>query len=368
MGVRLSKVGLILACGYAAATETGIRAFAFDAQHGTLEARGALAGIVNPSFLVAHPNRRWLYAVSETGVERDGAAGSVWALRMDPAARSIQAVNRQPSGGDWPCHLLVDATARWLLVSNYGSGSAAVLPIGPDGALGEPADRVQHRGRGVNPARQESPHAHSTILTPDNRFAVVADLGIDRLAVYRFDAKTGRLSPRGETRARAGAGPRHMAFHPDGRRLYVANELDSTVTAYEYDSASGSLREVQTVDTLPPGAPENTAADIHITASGGHLFVSNRGHNSIAVFAVERDGLLTTARHYDCGGNWPRNFTLAAGERFLVVANQYSGELSVLPLSESRGEVGAPVARAQVPQAACVQYCELDVEASTGLR
>lgn len=332
--------------------------FRFDGATGALVAGGSYAGIANPSFLVAHPNRRWLYAVSETDQQRDGAPGSVWALRFGREPPVIQPINQRPSGGDWPCHLELDLSGRWLLVSNYSSGTIAVLPILPDGALGELADPVQHHGRSVHPQRQEGPHTHSAAFAPDNRFVIVADLGLDRLLVYAFDPATGKLAAHASMHTRPGAGPRHIAFHPSGRRVYVANELDNTVSAYDYDAAQGLLRERQTLDTLPAGAPENTVAHIRVSPSGQRVYVSNRGHNSVAVFDVEADGRLARIAVCSCGGDWPRHFALAPGDRFMLVANQYSGDVSVLPLLAGPHAIGAPVARAAVTQASCVQFVE----------
>ncbi len=342
--------------GYAAPNQPGIRAFAFDEASGALTLLGAFTGIANPSFLVVHPNRRWLYAVSETSQQQDGAPGRVWAFHFEREPLTISPINQQPSGGDWPCHLQLDATGRWLFVANYGTGSASVLPILDNGSLGETAELVQHHGKGVNPQRQEGPHVHSVTLTPDNGFAIVADLGIDQLVIYKFDAASGRLKVHGQMRARPGAGPRHAAFHPNGRMVYVANELDNTVSVCDYNPENGALREVQTLNTLPPDAPENTVADLHLSSTARRLYISNRGHNSLAVYDVNPDGRLTRLAILSCGGNWPRNFALAPGDRFVLVANQYSGEVAVLPLRVGSEELGAPVTRIAAPQASCVQF------------
>ena len=358
---------LLFVGSYAAPGQAGIYAFSFDDVTRNLTAMGSFAGIANPTFIVVHPIRRWLYAVSETKQPNDGEPGSVWAFHFEHKPWAIEPINHRPSGGDWPCHLQLDATGKWLLVSNYGTGNVSVLPILSDGALGEMTDLVQHHGHGVHPQRQEGPHAHSVTLTPDNRFAIVADLGIDQLVIYKFDATGGKLIAYGQARTRPGAGPRHMAFHPNGHVVYVANELDSTVTAYGYDAANGSLREMQTLDTLPPGAPENTVADIHVSSSANRVYVSNRGHNSIAVFDADADGRLTRIAVSSCGGNWPRNFALAPGRPFIVVANQYSSEVSVLPLLDGPDEIGAPVASAAVPQASCVQFMQIKEPAPSNI-
>jgi 6-phosphogluconolactonase len=347
---------LLYTGGYAPADQPGIHRFAFDSDSGALAARGTLAGIANPSFLVLHPTGPWLYTVSETAQAPDGVAGAVWAVRLTEEPDGFEPINTQPSGGDWPCHLVIDPSGRWLVVSNYGSGSVGVLPIGADGALGAPADLVQHTGSGPQADRQEGPHAHSAIFSPDGRFVFVADLGIDALVRYTFDPAAGRLLAPTQTRTRPGAGPRHMAFHPGGGALYVANELASTVAWYTYDLADGTLREQQVEETLPPGAPENWVADIHLTPAGDRLYVSNRGHDSLAVFAVAADGRLTRVGVPSCGGAWPRNFALAPGGRFVLAANQHSDAVTVLPVEAGPDALGAPVGQAAVSGAACIQF------------
>jgi 6-phosphogluconolactonase len=306
--------------------------------------------------LIVHPNGRWLYAVSETSQQKDGAPGAVWALRCTREPWSMEPINQQVSGGDWPCHLEINSTGEWLLVSNYGSGTVSVLPILPDGALGEMTDLIQHHGSGPNPERQEGPHAHSATFSPDQRFAIVADLGIDALLVYAFDSSTGRLRAHTRVSTRPGAGPRFKAFHPSGQYVYIAHELDNTVVVYDYDTASGMLRERQIVETLPPSALSGAIADIHISTSGDRLYVSNRGHDSISLFEIEKDGRLTRLAIRPCGGRCPRDFAITPGGRFLLVANQDSGEVVVLPVLGSLEALGAPVERANVPGASCVHF------------
>ena len=349
---------LVVVGSYAEASSPGIYAFAFDSSSGTLTPRGSYAGVANPTFAIVHPNGQWLYAVSETDAG-SGAPGSVWALRMTREPWGLEPINQQPSGGDAPCHLELDPSGRWLLVSNYSSGSVGVLPIQADGSLGALADLIQHHGSGPNPARQEGPHAHSARFTPDDRYAIVADLGMDELLVYTFDQSTGKLGARTHADAPPGAGPRHIAFHPNGRRMYVANEMGSSVAVYDYDSSGGALRELQVVGTLPEGAPHNDVADIHLAPSAGRLYVSNRGHDSIAVFDVGADGLLARVATPPCGGAWPRNFAVAPDGRFLLVANQHSGDISVLPALDDAAALGTPVERAAVPGASCVQFVGL---------
>jgi 6-phosphogluconolactonase len=369
-----SNQPLLFIGSYAPSTEPGIQAYRFDDSAAAFTVCGSCSGIANPTFLVVHPNRRWLYTVSETTQAANGTVGAVWALRLEAEPFSLQPINHQSSRGDSPCHLKLDNTGRWLIVCNYTTGSAGVLPIQADGSLGDLTDFVQHHGHtppkpqgagtppkpqgagGPNAERQAGPHAHSAMVTADNRFVVIADLGLDQLVIYRFDAQAGKLHPHSQTAARPGAGPRHMVFHPAGQILYVANELDNTAAAYDYDAAGGILRERQTADLLPPGAPESTAADIHLSASGNRLYASNRGHNSIAVFEVDAAGDLARLGVLSCGGNWPRNFALAPSGRYMLVANQYSDAVSVLPLREGAREIGAPVTSAAMPHAACIQF------------
>lgn len=342
--------------GSATTTEPGIHAFTFDSASGSLAADWSLTGIVNPSFIVLHPHRRWLYAASETSLHKEGRSGEVWAVGLPERENGPRLLNHRASGGDCPCHLAIDTTGKWLLVSNYASGTLGVLPLLADGTLGELAELVQHHGSGPNPERQEGPHVHSTIFTPDNRFIIAADLGIDQLVIYAFDPANGHLRVHDRVETRPGAGPRHMTFHTSGQYLYVAHELDNTVAVYSYDAGRGSLAWRQIVETLPPGAPVSTVADIHLAPTGDRLYVSNRGHDSIAVFTLAADGRLERQAVAACGGRWPRNFAFAPDGRFLLVANQYSNEVTVLPVLNEGDEIGEPHVRASVLGASCVQF------------
>lgn len=350
-----NSTSFLFASGYAKADQPGIHAFQFDETSGALTPHGTFTGIANPSFLVVHPNQRWLYAVSELGKVNDGKFGEVWSFRFEREPFAIETLNQQTTNGDWPCHLQIDATDKWIVATNYGTGNAAIYPIREDGSLGEMTDFVQHRGNGPNKDRQEGPHAHSSIFTPDNRFVIIADLGIDQLVIYSFDSTTGKLTPHSAAHSQPGAGPRHLAFHSNGKWFYTVNELNSSVTFYEYDAANGALTEKQNIPTIPSGAPENIVADIHISASGKRLYVSNRGHNSIAVYDINENGVLMLASIPSCGGNWPRNFALAINEQFMLVANQYSNEVCVLPILKGKDALGMPITHASVTGASCVQ-------------
>ena len=345
---------LLFTGGYGAVGQPGLRAFIFDTQDGSLTDCGQYTGVQAPSYVAVHPTGRWLYAVSETGLATDHTAGHVHALSLERTGDSVNLtpLNVQPSGGDFPCHLLFDPTGRWLIVSNYGSGTVQVLPIQVDGSLGNPGELIRHHGHGTNPERQEGPHAHSAIFTPDGHFVIVADLGIDTLVVYRF--ADGRLTKTADVPTTAGAGPRHMAFDHTGKVLYVTNELNGTLSAYNYDH--GALSTAGTYPTVAEELAGNLVADLHLSPDGRRLFVSNRGDNSLIVFAAGPEGKLTALKRVDCGGNWPRNFCLSPDGDFLLVANQYSGEVVSLPVHPGAGEIGAPVAHTPVPTVSCVTF------------
>ena len=344
--------------GYAPTEQPGIHACTFDDATGALVLHDSFAGIVNPSYVLVHPNGSWLYAVSETSQQKEGMPGAVWALRCTREPWRIEPINHQVSGGDLPCHLEMNATGQWLLVSNYASGSVSVLPILAEGALGEMTDLVQHQGSGSNPERQEGPHAHSATFTPDQRFVIVADLGIDTLLVYAFDTVSGRLRLHTQISARSGSGPRFKTFHPNSQHVYVNHELDNTVVVYDYEAASGKLRERQVVETLPQGATQSTIAGMQISPAGDRLYVSNRGHDSISVFKIQSDGSLVQLAIRPCGGRFPRHIAIAPSGRFLLVANQQSDEVVVLPALDGMEALGEPISRISALGASCIHFVE----------
>jgi len=341
----------------------GIYSCSLDAESGAIRITGVTGGVVNPSFLAIHPGGDALYAVCETADFDGKPGGGVSAYRLDPAAGELELLNRQPSGGTGPCHLTVDRTGRHVLVANYSSGSAAVLPVESDRSLGAPHQVIQHEGSSVHPRRQRGPHAHSVNLDRSNRHAVVADLGLDKLMIYDFDPAAGALSPAVEPfyRTRPGAGPRHFTFHRDGKRAFCINELDSTLTAFDYDEQNGTLSERATVSTLPDDYKgNNTCADVHVSACGRFLYGSNRGHDSIAVAAIgEKNGGLSIIQHHSTGGKTPRNFALDPSGRFLLAANQDSGTIVVLIVDPDSGLLSPAGHRAEVPMPVCIRFSPL---------
>jgi 6-phosphogluconolactonase len=338
----------------------GIYRADFDLATGRLESPRLAAEVVNPSFLAIHPSHKFLYAVGEVGDFAGGKGGAVSALAVDPASGRLSLLNQKSSRGAGPCHVAVDRSGKFVLVANYGGGSVACLPIQSDGSLGDATSFVQHAGSSVDRQRQEGPHAHSVNLDPANRFAFVADLGLDKVFIYRFDADRGTLSANDPPWAKVapGAGPRHFAFHPSGRFAYVINEMHSTVTALGYDADRGALETIGTVSTLPEGfSGSSTTAEVQVHPSGKFLYGSNRGHDSIAVFAIDPDtGKLTAAGHASTQGKAPRNFGIDPAGRWLLAANQDSDSIVVFRIDGETGKLLSMGPGIRVPMPVCVKF------------
>lgn len=337
----------------------GIYAWRFDAANGKLTSLGLAAETTNPSFLALRTDRRFLYAVSEISSFEGRKTGAVSAFAVDLETGKLKFLNKVASRGTGPCFVAVDRTGRNVLVANYGSGSIAVLPIKEDGSLAEASASIQHSGSSVNPRRQQGPHAHSINLSPDNRFAIAADLGLDKLLVYRFDSARGSLEPNNPPFAtvKPGAGPRHFAFHPEKPYGYVINELASTVTAFSWNSEKGVFKEVQTVSTLPKGfSGESTCAEIQVHPSGKFLYGSNRGHDSIAVFSIGAKGALKPIEHVSTQGKVPRNFAIDPTGRWLFAANQNSGTVVVFRLDPKTGRLTPAGQTLEVASPVCVRF------------
>jgi 6-phosphogluconolactonase len=337
----------------------GIYVYRMDLSSGALKFASVAKGVVNPSFLAFDPTKRYLYSVSEVSRSAGKPGGAVSAFRRDPQTGELTFLNQQPSGGEGPCHLVVDRKGKSVFVAHYAGGSVSVLPIGEDGRLREPTDVVRHEGSGVNPQRQEAPHPHSVNLDAANRFLFVPDLGLDKIMIYRVDLTEGKLKANDEawTRVGAGAGPRHFDFHPNGKYAYVINELDSTFTAFAYDNERGRLREIETVPTLPENfTGTNTCADVHVAPSGKFLYGSNRGHDSIVVFAINEDtGRLTYVAHEPTQGKTPRNFAIDPTGDFLLAANQNSDTVVAFRIDQTTGKLSPTGNIAHVPMPVCLK-------------
>jgi 6-phosphogluconolactonase len=356
----------------------GIYRFEMDPATGKLDHRALAAEAANPNFLAIHPKGRFLYAVGDLTNSERGGAGGVSAFTIDPRTGDLTLLNQQSSGGPGPSHLTVDREGKHVLVANYEGGSVCVLPIGPDGRLGKATAFVRHQGHGPNPDRQESPHAHSINLDSAGRFAFAADLGIDKVMIYRFDATSGKLVANDPPAANVapGSGPRHLAFHPDGRSAYVINELASTVTAFRYNPDKGVLTAEQTISTLPAGfRGTNTCAEVVVHPSGRFLYGSNRGHDSIAVFAINADtpergpalnrsaesepvtspGMLHLVGHQGQGIKTPRNFAIDPTGKWLLVANQDGDSIVVFRIDPRTGLLHPTGNAVAVPMPVCLR-------------
>jgi 6-phosphogluconolactonase len=335
----------------------GIYTYLLDRSTGALSCLSTMAAVADPSFLVVHPDRRHLYAVSEGTRWRGAPGGGVAALSIDATRGELTLLNEQPSGGDYPCYLCVDSTGRFLLLANYG-GSVAVFPIGQDGRLGPAADRVEHHGQSVDPERQQEAHAHCLVAAPASPFVLSADLGLDRVIIYRLDPDTGLLAPHDVpwVAVPPGSGPRHLAFHPNGAYVYLANELGSTLMVFRFDPIAGTLQPLQTASLLPASwQGANSGADVHVAPSGRFVYASNRGHDSIAIFAVEPGtGLVSLVGHQSTLGHTPRNFAIDPAGALLLVANQHSDTVVAFAVDQRTGELAPTGAVTHVPSPVCV--------------
>src|ERR1700730_9868209 len=338
----------------------GIYAYRFDADTGQITSLGLAAETTNPSFVALHPNGRFLYAVNEVSNYKGPNSGGVSAFSIDRATGKLTFLNEVPSRGADPCYIIVDKTGRYVLVANYTGGSIAVFPVLEDGKLGEASAFVQHTGHGTNPSRQEGPHAHSNDLSPDNRLAMVDDLGLAELLVYKFERAKGSLTPNDPPFATLdpGAGPRHFALHPSGKFAYVVSEMQSTVTAFSNDEKTGTLRRLQTISALPKDFHgENDDAEIQMHPSGKFLYASNRGSDTIAVFAIDPGkGTLTPVEYAPTQGKIPRSFEIDPTGKYLFAANQKSDNIVVFRIDAKTGRLTPTSQVLDVGSPVCVKF------------
>lgn len=343
---------------YTKQRDEGIFHFTLDTTTGKLTPRSATGGVVNPSFLAIHPDGQSLYAVAEAG-DNDGAT----AFAIDQETGGLTLLNTQTTAGQSACHIAIDPAGTTAVVSFYGSGSVASFPIRDDATLGPAATLVQHEGSSVHPKRQQAPHAHSTNFDPTGRFAITADLGIDQLRVTTLDAASGKLTPHDPPAADLlpGAGPRHFAFHSTLPVAYVINELDMTMTALQWDADAGTFEPLQAIDTLPADFDgRKSTAEVVVHPSGKFLYGSNRGHDSLVIYAIDPDdGALSLVGHEASGGEEPRNFNIDPTGRWLIACNQNTNDVQVFSIDQATGllsKIGDPVA---VPMPVCVKFLRL---------
>jgi 6-phosphogluconolactonase len=344
---------------YTGEKSKGIYLSQLDLATGELSAAQVAAEVAQPSFLALHPNGKWLYSVNETSDAAGRKSGAVSAFAIDRGTGKLTFLNEQSSAGAGPCHLVVDREGKNVLVANYGGGSVASLPIGADGKLEKASSSIQHVGSSVNKQRQEGPHAHSINLDLAGKFAFAADLGLDKVLVYRFDSKAGKLEANDPPAAAVapGAGPRHFAFHPKGGSAYVINEIGNTVTAFKYDAARGTLAEIQTIGTLPDDFKGTShTAEVVAHPSGKFLYGSNRGHDSIAIFSIDAaTGKLTKGGWQSTGGKTPRNFAIDPTGAYLLAENQGSDTIVVFRIDQQTGALKPTGHSLGVPSPVCVR-------------
>ena len=316
---------------------TGIGVASYDVATGQITKAGVLAGVQDPSFLILSANGRNLYAVNEQD------AGGVTAVAVD-APGQLRLINKQPNGGSAPCHLALVADGKYLLSANYGSGDIAVHPVNADGSLGQRTDLVKHEG--------PAPHAHQVVQDPTGNYILAVDLGTD--SIYTYTIAAGKLTLLSQAKVKAGAGPRHLAFHPNGLFAYVADELDSTITVCQYDGSTGNVTPGAAQTTVPAGSPQNYPGEVIVSADGKFVYLTNRGHNSIAIFAVESDGAaLRLIGTPSCGGDWPRHVTLDPTGKLMFVSNQRSNTITTFQVNAQTGGL-TPATTFSSPIPVCV--------------
>ncbi|MBE7495551.1 MAG: lactonase family protein [Verrucomicrobiaceae bacterium] len=350
---------VLFVSSFASGDKAGIHAFGFDLEKGALKPLHRSTGIQNPFFLAVSPDSRFLYAID---AEKFGGAEdeNVAAFALEGRTGRMKRLNHQSARGTASCYLDVDATGKTVLVANYSTGSVASLPVKSDGSLDAAASFFQHSGSSIDPARQKGPNAHCFVISPDNRHALAADLGIDKIMIYTLDAASAKLTPNAAqpfARLTPGSGPRHLAFHPGGKLVYVINELANTITVFDWNAADGTLKDKQTITTLPKDfAGTSHTADLKITPDGRHLYGTNRGHDSLASYRIAEDGTLTLLAIQPSGGKGPQNLLITPDGRWLLCANMPGNNVVVFKMDAATGRItphGDPV---EVPMASCIRW------------
>ena len=350
---------LVFISAFASGEKAAIHAFQFDTKTGALKPLHRTTEIQNPFFLAMSPDRRFLYAID---AKKFGGAEDefVAAFAIEGRTGQLRRLNRQSSRGTASCYLDVDATGKTVTVANYSTGSVAALPVQKDGSLGEAISFVQHSGSSVDPERQKSPNAHSIVVSPDNRFALAADLGIDKILIYKLDPAAAKLTPNEAqpfVKMQPGSGPRHVTFHPNGRRVYVINELKNTVTFLDCAADGGTLTERQTISTLPADfTGKSYCADLKTTPDGRFLFGTNRGHDSIAAYRIADDGKLTLLAIHPSLGKGPQNLLITPDGQWLLCANMPGSSVAVFRIDSKTGgltSAGEPIA---MPMPSCIRW------------
>ena len=357
------KKEILYAGTYSVRGSEGIYIFQFDRLKPALKLIQTVPSLESPTFVTIHPTGKFLYSVNRGKADISDKGGSVSAYAIDPKTGRLNGLNNRSSYGDAPCYISLDHTGKHAFICNYSKGNLVVLPLFDDGVLGIPSDAKKYVGNGINTTRQEEPHIHSAVLSADNRYLYVSDLGTDKIYIYGFDASTGKLSSAEtpEVSVIPGSGPRHLAFHPNGRYAYLAEELSSSVCSFDVNTTTGALTVLQdTVKGLPPNfTGNNTSADIHTDVAGNFLYMSNRGHNSISIFSIAPDGKITLTGQQDVAGRTPRNFMIDPKGDFMFVANQDTDTIVIFKINRKTGKLtqaGKPVS---IPSPVCLKMLSL---------
>jgi 6-phosphogluconolactonase len=338
-----AKDPLVFVTAFAPGEKGGIHAYEFDATTGELKPLRRTAGAENPFFLALSPDRKFLYSIHAKqfgGKDNEQVA----AYAVVGRTGELKLLNRQSAEGTAACYLDVDKTGKTVLVANYSSGSVAALPIKADGSLGEHASFFQHKGSSVNPQRQKEPHAHCIVVSPDNKYAFAADLGMDQVLCYKLDPATAKLTPNKPPSAKSppGSGPRHLTFHPNGKRAYVINELANSITVFDYDADAGTLTEKQTISTLPDDFKGTSyCADVKVTPDGRFLYGTNRGHDSVAAYRIGEDGRLALVAIEPSRGKGPQNLAITPDGAWLLCANMAGDNVAVFRIDAKTGRLKA---------------------------
>jgi 6-phosphogluconolactonase len=351
-----SQTFYLLVGTYNSDRSQGIYVYRFNSKTGDVDSISMIK-TPNASFLDISPNQKFVYAVHE--IAQGGNGGEIAAFSFNKKTGELTFINQQRSGGDHPCYVAVDKTGKWVAGANYTSGSLAVLPVNKSGGLDSAVSVVQHLGSGVNTERQKGPHTHSSVFSPDNKFLFAADLGIDKLMIYRFNSKTGKISDTNFVMTEPGSGPRHFTFHPNKKFIYLLEELSGSISAYSY--SKNDLALLQNMSALPPdyNGPVGSA-DIHVSPDGKFLYASNRGEsNSIGIFAIDqKTGWLELIDHQSTLGKTPRNFNIDPSGNFLLVGNQNSNEIVIFKRDKNTGLLSDTEKRIAIGKPVCLKWIE----------
>ena len=334
-------------------TSEGIYTLEYNSSTGELKQKSSIKNHINPSFLAIHPNKKFLYSVGEN------EGGTVSAFSINRQNGQLTFINSESTKSIGPCHLSVDSTGKFLFVANYSGGASTMLPINEDGSLKPASSFIQHTGSSINPERQEGPHAHSINIDPNNNFALVPDLGLDKILIFKINFEKGELEtnsfPYGTVEP--GSGPRHLDFHPTGKFVYVLNEISATITAFSYDQNTAEMKEIETVSTLPKNFSTQSCADIHISKDGKFVYASNRGHDSIVIFKInQNNGKMEYVAHESTIGNIPRNFGIDPNGNFIIAANQDSSDIYSFKVDKELGLLSPTGFSINIPYPVCIKF------------